>query len=81
MMLLAPPIPSHSVRPSRWFPARNGGSRSITAFHDPSSSPIEHRARRSHHPLVAIGSLGIPRQPFRSRRCAITIPLPVPKSP
>jgi hypothetical protein len=43
MMPLAPPIPSHSVRPCCWFPARNGGSRSMTPFHRPGSSPIEHR--------------------------------------
>jgi hypothetical protein len=46
MMPLAPPVPSRSVRPCRWFPARNGGSRSVTAFHDPGSTPIEHRAPR-----------------------------------
>jgi hypothetical protein len=44
MMPLAPPIPSRSVHPCRWFPARNGGSRSMTAFHDPGSDPIGHRA-------------------------------------
>jgi hypothetical protein len=44
MMPLAPPIPSRSVRPCHWFPARNGISRSMTASHDPGSGPIRHRA-------------------------------------
>jgi hypothetical protein len=81
MRLLTPPIPCRSVHSCRWFLARNGGSRSMTAILDPASSPIGHRAPRSRHPSAPIGSLGIPRQPVRSRRRAITIPLPVPKSP
>ena len=40
MMPLVSPMPGRSVRPCRWFPARNGGSRSMVAFHDPGSGPI-----------------------------------------
>jgi hypothetical protein len=79
--LLAMPIPNHSARPCRWIshpewrltldaglPRPRQRSNSGTA---PSLSPSTSSDRLAWHP----------RQPVRSRRRAITISLPVPKSP